>query len=86
LAVDEACAFLLESRDSADALTLAITPGDQSVDVIATVAGGEARARQTGPQANMVWHLLGALTDEARMDESTGAPGIRFTKRAHANR
>ncbi|MGZ4104231.1 MAG: hypothetical protein ACXVQY_09135 [Actinomycetota bacterium] len=86
LAVDEACAYLLESRESATALTLAITPGDQSVDVIASVDGGQARARQTGPQANMVWHLLGALTDEARADETTGSPGIRFTKVAHASR
>ena len=82
LAVDEACAYLLRLRDRPTSLTLTITPSGRAVDVLASVDGASERAQ--GLQANMVWHLLGALTDEARFDESAGHPGIRFTKRAPA--
>jgi serine/threonine-protein kinase RsbW len=82
LAVDEACAYLLGLRDGPTLLTLSITPTDGSVDVVASVDGAEAAERATGIQANMVWHLLGALTDEARFEEQGGQPGIRFTKSA----
>ena len=84
LAVDEACAYLLGLQESPATLTLAITPSGRTVDVIASVDGGSAMARAEGLQANMVWHLLGALTDEARFDETNGRPGIRFTKRVPA--
>ena len=84
LAVDEACAYLLGLRDGPTALSLTITPSGRTVDVLASVDGAEAAGRGEGLQANMVWHLLGALTDEARFEESGGHPGIRFTKRAPA--
>ena len=85
LAVDEACAYLLGLRDTPTVLTLSITPSDGSVDVLASVDGAVSVEAATGQQANMMWHLLAALTDEARMDEQSGQPGIRFTKRAAAS-
>jgi hypothetical protein len=71
-------------RDGPAALTLTIKPSGRTVDVLASIDGSEAAQPAQGLQANMVWHLLGALTDEARSDESDGGPGIRFTKRATA--
>jgi serine/threonine-protein kinase RsbW len=82
LAVDEACAYLLGLREATTALTLSITPSDGAIDVIASVEGADGRDRAPGAEANMMWHLLGALTDEARFDEQGGQPGIRFTKTA----
>jgi len=82
LAVDEACAYLLGLREGPTILTLSITPSDGSVDVLASVDGAEAAEQAKGLQANMIWHLLGALTDEARFEEQSGQPGIRFTKSA----
>ena len=84
LAVDEACAYLLGLRDGPTSLSLTITPSGRTVDVLASVDGVEAAERAQGLQANMVWHLLGALTDEARFEEAGGHPGIRFMKRAPA--
>ena len=80
LAVDEACAYLLGLRDAPTVLTLSITPSDGTVDVVASVQGAGGADRTPGAQANMMWHLLGALTDEARFEEQSGQPGIRFTK------
>jgi serine/threonine-protein kinase RsbW len=85
LAVDEACAYLLGLRDAPTLLTLSITPSGTSVDVLASVDGAEAAEPAAGLQSNMVWHLLGALTDEARFEEQGGQPGIRFTKSATAS-
>jgi len=84
LAVDEACAYLLGLREGPTSLSLTITPSGRTVDVLASVDGAEAADRAQTLQASMVWHLLGALTDEARFEESAGHPGIRFTKRAPA--
>ena len=80
LAVDEACAYLLGLRDASTTLTLSITPSDGTVDVVASVQGAGGAEQAPGAQANMMWHLLGALTDEARFEEQGGQPGIRFTK------
>ena len=85
LAVDEACAYLIGLREGPTELGLTITPSDRSVEVLAWVDGAEAPLRAQGLQTSMVWHLLGALTDEARSEESGGHPGIRFTKRARAD-
>lgn len=82
LAVDESCAYLLGMQDAPTVLTLSISPTDGTVDVLASVDGAEATERAKGLQANMIWHLLGALTDEARFEEQDGRPGIRFTKSA----
>ena len=80
LAVDEACAYLLDLRDGPQVLTLSITPRDHTVDVLASVDGTESPDHARSAQSSMVWHLLGALTDEARFEELSGQPGIRFKK------
>jgi serine/threonine-protein kinase RsbW len=84
LAVDEACAYLIGLREGPTELSLTITPSGQTVEVLAWVDGAEPSEPPQGLQTTMVWHLLGALTDEARSEESGGHPGIRFTKRARA--
>ena len=80
LAVDEACAYLLGLRDRPHVLTLSITPRNHTVDVLASVDGTEAAEPARAVQSSIVWTLLGALTDEARFEELSGQPGIRFTK------
>jgi serine/threonine-protein kinase RsbW len=80
LAVDEACAYLIALRDGPQVLTLSITPHDHTVDVLASVEGEDSASNRNGAQTSMVWHLLGALTDEARFEELSGQPGIRFKK------
>ena len=80
LAVDEACAYLLGLRDGPHVLTLSITPQNHTVDVLASVDGVGTAEQPHGAQSSMVWHLLGALTDEARFEEMSGQPGIRFKK------
>jgi serine/threonine-protein kinase RsbW len=80
LAVDEACAYLLGLRDGPLVLTLSITPWDHTLDVLASVDGAASAEHAQVPQSSMVWHLLGALTDEARFEELRGQPGIRFRK------
>src|SRR5437870_13851693 len=57
LAVDEACAYLLGLRDAPTVLTLSITPGDGTVDVVASVEGPEGPDRAPSQQANMMWSL-----------------------------
>jgi serine/threonine-protein kinase RsbW len=81
LAVDEACAYLLELQDHSQELTLLIKPEEATVEVIASVDGTPSPAKSNGLRSTVIWHLLGALTDEARFEESGGHPGIRFSKR-----
>jgi len=80
LAVDEACAYLLALQDAPQVLTVLIKPRNHTVDVLASVDGSESTHQVQGAQSTMVWHLLGALTDEARFEELSGQPGIRFKK------
>jgi serine/threonine-protein kinase RsbW len=84
LAVDEACAYLLGLQQTPHVLTLSIKPSSRTVDVVASIDGATA-ARTEGVKADMVWQLLGALTDEARFEETSGQPGIRFTKHVAAS-
>jgi serine/threonine-protein kinase RsbW len=84
LAVDEACAYLLSLQEDSTSLTLTIVSEAGTIDVLASVDGQPARTKPTGLQATVVWHLLGALTSEARFEEIEGHPGIRFLKRIPA--
>jgi serine/threonine-protein kinase RsbW len=81
LAVDEACAYLLELQEEPDELILTISPQRSTLEVLASVDGSPSGAKTDGLRATVIWHLLGALTDEARFEESDGRPGIRFHKR-----
>jgi serine/threonine-protein kinase RsbW len=81
LAVDEACAYLLELQDEPEELRLTINPQRSTLEVLATVDGSPSNVKSDGLRATVIWHLLGALTDEARFEEADGRPGIRFHKR-----
>lgn len=82
LAVDEACAYLLAYDPDARRMTLRIDAFHGSVSVVASLArdGVPARAR-TGSRQGVIWHILSALTDEARFEEAGDGPAIHFTKR-----
>ena len=55
--------------------------GTATVEVVASVDGTPTSVKTDGLRATVIWHLLGALTDEARFEESNGRPGIWFQKR-----
>jgi len=84
LAVDEACAYLLTLQEDSRSLSLTIESEEGSIDVLAWVDGQPAKTKPTGLQATVVWHLLGALTNEARFEDTDGHPGIRFLKHVPA--
>jgi serine/threonine-protein kinase RsbW len=79
LAVDEASAYLLGRHAGVTTLSLSIKTGESDLEIVASV-DGDPNAPIAGMHDSVVWHLLGALTDEARLDESDGRPSIRFTK------
>lgn len=83
LAIGEACAYLLGVQPGATALSLRITSDDAdgSVDMVAIANGASDRPAATTPQHGIIWHILGALTDQARFEQTPDGPGVRFTKR-----
>jgi serine/threonine-protein kinase RsbW len=82
LAVDEACAYLLAYAAEAPTLTLRILASNGSVEVITALAGRpEGSPARSETQQGVIWHILSALTDEARFEEAGGGPAIHFTKR-----
>jgi serine/threonine-protein kinase RsbW len=81
LAVDEACAYLLAGGGEAGSLEARITSGGPSLEIVARLDGVSTNGRHTeAAHASVMWHILGALTDEARLEDIDGMPAIRLTK------
>ena len=80
LAVDEACAYLVRSNPSATMLTVTFTPGTSSVAVAASIDSGADPTSPTDGAEFLTWHLLGALTDGARLERGETGPTILFEK------
>lgn len=81
LAINEACAYLLRTYPGAADLRLSIAPLPDSVGIVVSVSDDQWRAPPEDAQQWMIWHVLGALTDEARLEYGPNGPFIRFTKR-----
>lgn len=80
LAVDEACAHLLSLAPGATTLTVDIREGEGMLELLASV---DAEVTTNGDEnRSITWHILSALTDEARLEPSPGGTGIRMTKQA----
>jgi serine/threonine-protein kinase RsbW len=80
LAVDEACAYLLSGGGTPEHLQATISAKGSSLEILASVTGnGNGRVRTDG-HASVMWHILGALTDEARVEDVDGHPAIRLLK------
>jgi serine/threonine-protein kinase RsbW len=85
LAIDEACAYLLRMQPGALTLSLLLTPLEGGVlDVRASVDAPSPRVPPADAHQWMIWHVLGALTDGASLEQGDGGPAIRFTKRGAA--
>jgi serine/threonine-protein kinase RsbW len=81
LAVGEACAYLLAVPDgSAEGLQVRIVQSPGQMDVIASVEASGRTPARADPRQTVVWHILAALTDAARLEETPTGPAIRLTK------
>lgn len=78
LAVDEACAALIDTSDPRDTLVcrLAMEPG--AMTVTATMAGGSVAAIDTN---SFGWRVIRSLADEAELVDRNGSVGVRLRKR-----
>ena len=85
LAIGEACAYLLGVRPSATALTLLVTSDEPTarIEAVTIATGSDSTPGEGSPQEGIIWHILGALTDDAHFEQLPEGPGIRFTK-AHS--
>jgi serine/threonine-protein kinase RsbW len=80
LAVDEACAHLLAARPEASAIVLRVETAPARI-AVTTARVGEAEVwPPTGARKTLAWHVLNALTDEARFIHSEDGPAVAFTK------
>lgn len=81
LAIDEACAYLLGVPAEKTVITMQIAPDGTELELLASVDAGTAALPPADAQQTVMWHILAALTDEARFEETEGGPAIRLTKR-----
>lgn len=82
IAVDEACAHLLEGAPGATSITVTLAPGADALEVlVATDADGAAWPPERF-ESSLAWQVLSALADEARLED--GTPAVRFRKRLEA--
>jgi serine/threonine-protein kinase RsbW len=84
LAVDEACAYLLGIRADVSTLNMRILRENGTLEVVTSIDAGGSNLPPADAQQTVMWHILAALTDEARFEDTGGGPGIRLTKRVHA--
>ena len=83
LAVDEACAYLLAMCTRPSTMRLHVSAGDGSVEMVAAVHAPQWGPPPDGPEHELIWTILAALTDGAGLERTSEGPAIRFTKRAH---
>src|SRR5918912_1270644 len=81
LAVDESCAYLLGIRSDISRLNMRIVRDPDAIEVVTSIASGGSVLPPADAQQTVMWHILAALTDEARFEDTGGGPGIRLTKR-----
>lgn len=81
LAVDESCAYLLGIRNDVSRLNMRIVRDPDTLEVITSIDGGGTSLPPADAQQTVMWHILAALTDEARLEDAGGGPGIRLMKR-----
>jgi serine/threonine-protein kinase RsbW len=80
LAVDEACGQLLRMVPSGTHLIVEVMPGEGRIEVVASIDGNAPATARNGPEEFLTWHILGALTDGAALEERTEGIAIRFSK------
>jgi serine/threonine-protein kinase RsbW len=82
LALGEACAYLLgiSAEEPAAELSLRIDRQPGRLDVRTSVDSENRRPPKADPQQTVMWHILAALADEARLEETPTGPAIHLTK------
>ena len=83
LAVDEACGQLLRMSPGATQLTVQVASADGAIEVVAAVDGQAPEAGRSSAEEFLTWHILGALTDGAALEQTSAGTAIRFTKSTH---
>jgi serine/threonine-protein kinase RsbW len=81
LAVDEACAQLLAVASGGSALTLRMTPMEESLEMVATIDAGDVDWPPPEAEESLSWRLMSGLADEARFERGDHGPALRFSKR-----
>jgi serine/threonine-protein kinase RsbW len=82
LAVDEACAQLLDVGAETSTLSMMVRPlPGGGVEVVASIDATGAPWPPVGGERTLTWQVLSALTDEARFEHADGRPALRLTKR-----
>lgn len=82
LAVDEACALLLKMAATPHHFEIVVRSTADSMDLTISVDASVDPWPPVGSEDSLAWHLLSALSDEARFTGSGKAPAIQLTKRS----
>ena len=86
IAVDEAGAYLLALKPSADKLCLIVKISEEGVTATLWGEGITTKWPPPGSDDSLSWKVLSGLADEAAFEELDGAPAIRLLKRATSGR
>jgi serine/threonine-protein kinase RsbW len=82
LAIDEACAHLLEAAPAPERIEMRVSLDDRGLEVVAVRDTASDRWPPTGARRTLAWQVLNALTDDVAFEEDRAGPSIRFTKRS----
>ncbi|HVL33237.1 MAG TPA: hypothetical protein VM600_06610, partial [Actinomycetota bacterium] len=80
LAVDEACAYLLALRPTPTQLRTSISGSNGRIEIEMSADAPAQLPPKGDAQQSMMWNILAALTDDARVGESDTGPSIVLTK------
>jgi serine/threonine-protein kinase RsbW len=85
IAVDEASAQLLQIARSSGTLTLRVSAGSTSLEVVVSVDADVGRWPPDGFERSLTWQVLTGLTDAASWERAPEGPALRMVKRASAS-
>lgn len=80
LALGEACALLIGQSGDGSELQLEVTTDDGRLDVVTRLDAPSRTRERPMPHQTVIWHILSALADEARLEETAQGPAIHLTK------
>lgn len=82
IAIDEACAYLLDLGGSAASLTMRVVTTEEGIEAT-LVLDGDRNAIWPPDRLDhsLAWQVLSGLSDEVRFERSDGMPSIRVLKR-----
>jgi serine/threonine-protein kinase RsbW len=84
IAVDEACAQLLNGGRGGKALTVRFEPSEDGMDLTASTDAAGASWPPPDVEESLAWQVLTALTDEVSFERAGDLPTVRLRKRGQA--